>query len=176
VKRSLSREIPSALLRYEIDLGVLSYNPQNPDLESAVVSVDELCLIVPRGHGLASSAGVSIRELGREQFIAHNISSPYRQRVIEAFARHQTPLQIAAELPTIETIKKFVAMGMGVAFVPRMCVQEELSRQEFVAVPVSDLRIQRKLRLTYRRHASLSAAAQGFLEVARALAENQLGG
>ena len=48
VKRSLSREIPSALLRYEIDLGVLSYNPQNPDLESAVVSVDELCLIVPR--------------------------------------------------------------------------------------------------------------------------------
>jgi len=33
VKRSLSREIPSALLRYEIDLGVLSFNPQNPDLE-----------------------------------------------------------------------------------------------------------------------------------------------
>ncbi len=63
VKRSLSREIPSALLRYEIDLGDLSYNPQNPDLESAVVSVDELCLIVPRAHGLAGSAGVSIREL-----------------------------------------------------------------------------------------------------------------
>ena len=78
-----------------------------------------------------------------------------------------------AELPTIETIKKFVGMGMGVAFVPRMCVQEELARQEFVAVPVTDLRIQRKLRLTYRRHASLSAAAQGFLEVARAVAEDQ---
>ena len=173
VKRSLSREIPSALLRYEIDLGVLSYNPQNPDLESAVVSVDELCLIAPPSHRLARSPVVSIRELGQEQFIAHNISSPYRQRVIEAFARHHTPLQIVAELPTIETIKKFVGMGMGVAFVPRMCVQEELARQEFVAVPVSDLRIQRKLRLTYRRHASLSAAAQGFLEVARALAENQ---
>jgi len=169
VKRSLSREIPSALLRYEIDLGILSYNPQNPDLESAVVSVDELCLIVPRSHRLARAAGVGIRELGREQFIAHNVSSPYRQRVIEAFAFHQTPLHIAAELPTIETIKKFVGMGMGVAFVPRMCVQEELARQEFAAVPVRDLRIQRELRLTYRRHAALSAAAQGFLEVARAL-------
>jgi len=64
-------------------------------------------------------------------------------------------------------------MGMGVAFVPRMCVQEELERHEFVAVPVSELRIQRKLRLIYRRHSTLSAAAQGFLEVARALAENQ---
>ncbi len=175
VKRSLSREIPSALLRYEIDLGVLSFNPQNPDLESAVVSVDELCLIVPRSHRLARSGGVSIRELGQEQFIAHNISSPYRQRVIETFARHHTPLQIAAELPTVETIKKFVGMGMGVAFVPRMCVQEELARHEFVAVPVNELRIQRKLRLIYRRHSTLSAAAQGFLEVARSLTENQPG-
>ena len=175
VKRSLSREIPSALLRYEIDLGVLSFNPQNPDLESAVVSVDELCLIVPRRHRLARSGGVSIRELGQEQFIAHNIASPYRQRVIETFARNHTPLQIAAELPTVETIKKFVAMGMGVAFVPRMCAQEELARHEFVALPVSELRIQRKLRLIYRRHSTLSAAAEGFLEVARAMAENQPG-
>lgn len=175
VKRSLSREIPSALLRYEIDLGILSYNPRNPDLESAVVSVDELCLIAPRGHRLAQSPGVRIRELGREQFIAHNISSPYRERVIEAFARHHTPLQIVAELPTVETIKKFVGMGMGLAFVPRMCVQEELARHEFVAVSVSDLRIQRKLRLTYRRHASLSAAAQGFLQAARLLADDRPG-
>jgi DNA-binding transcriptional LysR family regulator len=172
VKRSLSREIPGALLRYELDLGVLSFNPQNPDLESPVVSVDELCLIAPRSHRLAGIPSVSIRELGPELFIAHNISSPYRQRVIEAFARHHTPLQIVAELPTIETIKKFVGMGMGIAFLPRMCVQEELARQEFVAVPVNDLRIQRKLRLIYRRHASLSAATQGFLEVARAMAKN----
>jgi DNA-binding transcriptional LysR family regulator len=175
VKRSLSREIPGALLRYEIDLGVLSFNPQNPDLESAVVSIDELCLIVPRTHRLARSGGVSIRELGQEQFIAHNISSPYRQRVIETFARYRTPLQIAAELPTVETIKKFVGMGMGVAFVPRMCVQEELARHEFAAVPVHELRIQRKLRLTYRRHSALSAAAQGFLAVARALTGDQPG-
>jgi ABC-type hemin transport system ATPase subunit len=28
------------------------------------------------------------------------------------------------------------------------------------------------LRLTYRRHATLSAAAQGFLQLARALAQN----
>jgi DNA-binding transcriptional LysR family regulator len=175
VKRSLSREIPSALLRHEIDLGVLSFNPQNPDLESAVVSVDELCLIAPRSHRLARSGGVSIRALGQEQFIAHNVSSPYRQRVIETFARYHTPLQIAAELPTVETIKKFVGMGMGVAFVPRMCVQEELARHEFVAVPVNELRIQRKLRLIYRRHSTLSAAAQGFLNVTRTLAENQPG-
>lgn len=170
VKRSLSREIPSALLRHEIELGVLSYDPQNPDLESAVVSLDELCMIVPPRHRLARARQASVRDLGKESFIAHNVASPYRQSVIETFARLRTPLNIVAELPTVETIKKFVRMGMGVAFAPRMCVEDELARGEFVAVRVKEMRIQRKLRLIYRRHAALSAAAQGFLEVAKEMA------
>jgi DNA-binding transcriptional LysR family regulator len=167
VKRSLSREIPIALLRYEIDLGVLSYDPQNADLESTVVSLDELCLIVPPAHPLAKAREASIHELGKESFIAHNVASPYRQRVIETFARLRTPLNIALELPTVETIKKSVRMGMGVAFAPRMCLEDELARGEFVAVRVREMRIQRKLRLIYRRHAALSAAAQAFLITAR---------
>ncbi len=170
VKRSLSRDIPSALLRYELDLGVLSYDPHNADLEPIVVSVDELCMIVPPGHRLARAREVSVHDLGNESFIAHSIPSPYKQRVIETFARLHTPLKIAVELPTVETIKKFVTMSMGVAFAPRMCVEEELARREFVAVPIKELRIQRKLRLLYRRRATLSAAAQAFVEVAREMA------
>lgn len=170
VKRSLSREIPSAVARHEIDLGVLSYHPQNPDLVSVVVSLDELCLIVPPQHPLARQEAVSIHDLGRESFIAHNVSSPYRERVIETFARFGVPLNIAVELPTVETIKKFVRMVKGVAFVPRMCVEEELARREFVAVRIKEMRIQRKLRLIFRRHAALSSAAQAFLEVATTLA------
>ena len=171
VKRSLSREIPSALLRYEIDLGVLSYRPQDPDLESTVVSVDELCLIVPPRHPLARVEEVSTRNLGKESFIAHNVPSPYRQRVIETFARLRTPLNIDVELPTVETIKKFVRLGMGLAFAPRMCLEDELARGEFVVVRVKEMQIQRQLRLVYRRHAALSAAAQAFLEVAKKLAK-----
>jgi DNA-binding transcriptional LysR family regulator len=167
VKRSLSREIPSALLRHEIELGVLSYDPHNPDLESAVVSLDELVLIVPPGHSLAGRREVSVRALGQEQFIAHNVASPYRQRVIETFERLGTPIQIVMELPTVETIKKSVRMGLGVAFAPRMCIEDELGRGELLAVRVRETRIQRKLRVLYRRHSTLSAAAEKFLEVAR---------
>ena len=171
VKRCLPREIPGTLVRHEIDLGVLSYNPRNPDLESTVVSLDQLCMIVPPQHSLASAAEVSVRDLGGESFIAHSTASPYRQSVVETFARLRTPLRIAAELPTVEAIKKFVSMGMGVAFAPRMCVQEELARKEFVAVNVAELRIQRKLRLVYRRRGALSAAAQQFLRVAKEIAQ-----
>jgi DNA-binding transcriptional LysR family regulator len=167
VERSLSREIPSALLRHEIDLGVLSYDPRNAELESTVVSLDELCLIVPPGHRLAGAKEVRVRDLGAESFVAHNVASPYRRRVIETFERLKTPLQIVMELPTVETIKKAVRMGMGVAFAPRMCLEDELERRELVSVPVRELRIERQLRLIYRKNSTLSAAARAFLQTAQ---------
>ena len=95
---------------------------------------------------------------------------PTAKRVIETFTRLRTPLNIALELPTVETIKKSVRMGMGIAFAPRMCVEDELARGEFVSVRVKEIRIQRKLRLIYRRHAALSAAAKAFLDIAQELA------
>lgn len=163
VRRTLSREIPNSLLRHEIDLGVLSYDPRNPELESRPVRRDELTLIVPPGHRLARVKAVGIRELGDDLFIAHNVASPYRERVVEAFARFRTPLRVGVELPTIETIKKAVGAGMGVAFVPRMCMDDELDRGDFCAVRVRELQVARMLRVIYRRHAALSPAAQAFL-------------
>ena len=59
-------------------------------------------------HPLASARQVSIRQLGAESFVAHNVQSPYRAKVLETFKRHKTPLNMDVELPTIEAIKRFV--------------------------------------------------------------------
>src|SRR5437899_10283323 len=91
--------------------------------------------------------------------------------VIYAFTRYMTPLKCCVELPTIEAIKTFVAMGNGVALVPKICVQRELNSGELVHVPVRELQFERKLRLVHRKGASLSHAARAFLDVAESLAE-----
>jgi DNA-binding transcriptional LysR family regulator len=108
---------------------------------------------------------VSIRELGKESFVAHNISSPQRQKVIETFRRHKTPLRIGVELPSLEAIKRFVEMGNGVALVPGLTVRTELASGALVKVRVRELQLERKLRLVYRRRASLSHVAVAFLKV-----------
>ena len=98
------------------------------------------------------------------------MSSPYREKVIQAFARHKTPLHMAVELPTLQAIKRFVAMGNGVAFLPEISVEDEIARGELVRIPVRELRLHRKLRLVHRKSASLSHAARAFLKVAEAIA------
>jgi DNA-binding transcriptional LysR family regulator len=175
VQRSLGSHIPDDLLRHRAELAVLSYDPQEPRLRSIVVYLDELAFVVPPTHPLASAAQVSIRQLGAEPFVAHIVSSPYRDKVIQAFKRHKTPLHMDIELPTLQAITRFVAMGNGVALVPEISAQSELVRGELVRIPVRELHLQRKLRLIYRKEASLSHAARAFLKVAEAITAEKQG-
>ncbi len=166
VKRSLASEIPSELLRRDAELGVLSYRPAQPGLEVVQVSSDELVLLVPPGHRLAGRARVSLRELGAESFLAHNVRSHYRERVIRTFESHRTPLRIALELPTLEAIRRLVERGVGVALMPRRAAEAEIARGDLVAVTIREMREERPIFLAYRGAAELSHAARAFLACA----------
>ena len=175
VQRSLGSHIPGDVLRHNSELGVLTYDPDEPQLHSIVVYLDELIFVVPPTHPLAAEGQVSIRQLGAESFVAHIVSSPYREKVIQAFKRHKTPLHMDIELPTLQAIKRFVAMGNGVALLPEISVENELARGELVRIPVRELRLHRKLRLVYRKAASISHAARAFLKVAEAVSTKRRG-
>lgn len=175
VLRSLASRIPAEVLKHGAELGVISFNPEEPLLRSIAVYRDELVFVVNPHHPLARAKQVSIRQLGAESFVAHNVQSPYRAKVLEAFKRHKTPLNMDVELPTIEAIKRFVSQGSGVALVPGICVEAEVAAGELMRVPVRELHIERKLRLVYRKNASLSHAARAFLTVAEAMATRQKG-
>lgn len=169
IHRSLASSIADQVLDHTVELGVLSFRPENPLLQSVVVFRDELVFVVPSAHPLAKAKTVSIRQLGAESFVAHNVVSPYRMKVLEAFKRHKTPLNMDVEMPTIEAIKRFVAAGNGVALVPRVSVETELNRGELVAVTVQELKLERKLRVIYRKAGQLSHAGRAFLQVAESL-------
>ncbi len=175
VQRALGSHIPDDVLRHNSELGVLTYDPQESQLRSVVVYLDELIFVVPPSHPLAGERQVSIRQLGAESFVAHIVSSPYREKVIQTFKRHKTPLHMDIELPTLQAIKRFVAMDNGVALLPEISVENELARGELVRIPVRELRLHRKLRLVYRKSASLSHAARAFLKVAEAMALERQG-
>jgi len=175
VQRSLGSHIPGDVLRHTSELGVLTYDPEEPQLHTIVVYLDELIFVVPPTHPLAAESQVSIRQLGAESFVAHIVSSPYREKVIQTFKRHKTPLHMDIELPTLQAIKRFVAMGNGVALLPEISVENELTRGELVRIPVRELRLHRKLRLVYRKAASISHAARAFLKVAEAVSIKRRG-
>jgi DNA-binding transcriptional LysR family regulator len=170
VNRMLASRIPEELNLRTFELGMISFRPDPGNYRTIAVYGDRLALIVSPGHPLAGAERVSISDLGAENFIAHNVASPLRRKVIETFQRYRTPLNMGIELPTIEAIKRFVAMGNGVALVPHLTVARELETRELVALSVAELEMKRVLRLVHRRQGTLSYAATAFLDSVRMLA------
>jgi len=170
-----SDHLPREVLDGKVDFALMAFEAVDSDLKSFPLLKDELVLIMHPDHPLAKRAAVTVEELGKESFVAHNVKTGSRQRVIEAFAQHRTPLNITLGLATIETIKRFVQLKIGLGFVPRMCVAEELERGSLAAVPVQDLTYERTLWVTHRREMTFSHAAAAFLEILREQAKSHLG-
>ena len=168
VQRALGSRVPAQVLDYGADFGMLTFRPDTSALHSIVVYHDELAFVVPPSHPLARRDKVSIRELASESFVAHHVSSPYRQKVIDTFRKRRIELRMPVEMPTIDAIKKFVAMGNGVALLPGVTVERELLHRELVRVQVPELAFDRKLRLIHRREGTLSYAAEALLTVVEA--------
>ena len=173
VHRLLASRIAEELNLRSFEIGVVSFRPDPAQFRTIAVYGDSLAFVVSPSHPLAGAERVSISELGQENFIAHNVTSPLRKKVIETFQRYRTPLNMAIELPTIEAIKRFVAMGGGVALVPHLAVARELKMGDLVRVKVDELEIKRVLRLVHRRQATLSYAARAFLRTVRTMAQEQ---
>lgn len=167
VKRSLASRIPSEVLGRDVEMGIVTYRPAHPGLAAVPIARDHLALLVAPSHPLAGRAQVSIRELGAESFLAHNVRSPYRERVVQTFERHRTPLNIVMELPTLESIKRLVEDGLGVALMPRRAAASEVARGQLQALAVREMRFERLIHLVHRKAARLSQAAEAFVACAR---------
>ncbi len=167
VRRCLSSKIPSQLIEGDLELGVISWDPEDVRLASRVIYIDHLAFVVSPQHRLANQEAVSIKELGLETFIAHNVKSPYREIVLKEFQRQRVNLNMDLEMPTVESIRKLVQRNEGVAFLPRMCVEQELEQGTLREVRVSEIMVERKIRLTFPARRLLSHAALAFLELVK---------
>jgi DNA-binding transcriptional LysR family regulator len=166
--RQSSERIPAEVIERRLDVGFVSYDPMHPELVSEVILRDHMVLVVPPGHRLARRNEISLEALGRETFVAHNAITPTRNAIVDLFSRCGTPLRITMELGSIATIQEFVALGAGVAILPRMTVQESIRQGRLVEVGVRELQVEKLIRVVTRREESMSHAAKAFLQLIRA--------
>lgn len=167
VRRTPSRQVPRAVLERTLDFGVLTFQPSDHGLQSVPLGSDEIVLLAAPGHPFATRRQVRLQEVGREVVIAHNDPSPTRDRVLRAYERRKTALNIRVSLPSLDGIKRAVEMGLGVALLPRRCALTEISRGHLVAVKVPELGGTRIVRLVYRKAGERSHTAEAFLTAVR---------
>ena len=167
VRRVPSRQIATAILDRSIDFGVLTFLPADRGIQTLPLGGDDIVLLTSPKHALSSRRRVSIEEVGRQVVIAHNDPSPTRDRVLRAYERRHTSINIQISLPSLDGIKRAVEMGIGVALLPRRCALTEIARCHLVAIKVPELAGSRLVRLAFRRAGERSHAAEAFLDIVK---------
>ena len=93
VRRVPARQIAVEVQQGSLDFGALTFHPSEEGLLEVPVGTDELVLLVPPSHPLASRRQVAMEDIAQEAVVAHNDPSPARERVLRLFEDHQIPLQ-----------------------------------------------------------------------------------
>lgn len=168
VQRSRSTELPDHLAAGDVDFGIISYKPDDERFDSVPLYTDHLSFIMPPSHRLATRKVVSIKDLGMETFVGHNVASPYRDNIIREFQRHKVPLNVDLEMPTVESVRLMVQAGQGLAFLPRLCVEQDLQQGLLKEVKVKEILLERTIYLVRVSKRPLGHAAKAFLELVHA--------
>jgi DNA-binding transcriptional LysR family regulator len=164
VDRSFGSRVVQAVMDNQADFGITQLPVQEKKLQVAKIHSDEIKLIAPPDHQLASRASVFAQDL-----IGHPLLLPKsgttRLRLNTWMELVEDQIQISMELDSTEMMKRFVAAGLGLSFIAASNCREEIGSGRVAALSLAPEPMQRRLGLIYRKDKALSKAALGFIQV-----------
>jgi DNA-binding transcriptional LysR family regulator len=168
VRTGHSEEMIELVKRDEVAVGLLrAFN--EPDVEQFTLYEDELVLVVHTAH--ACGDVVRLADLGGEQFVLFDRASSYHELTNAMFLEAGIAPRSVMELDNVDSAKKMIELGLGVAFLPHVAVADEVRSGRLRIVELADRRPLRRPIVAVRRKDAgepLGATA-AFLELLREL-------
>ena len=164
IYRNFSHKILQKMSENQVDLGIVTLPTSQNNLKVIPFFEDELWVVMPPGHRFAKRSSLKLADIAGEPLIFPK-GGHTRELLEKLFRKHRDRLQISMELASVETIKKFVAAGIGISLLSRSYADVELRTGILKMVPLQGVDLHRKLGLVYRTDRHLSRAAQAFAEI-----------
>lgn len=146
------------------DIGIVAYPLPRAGVDVLPFREDKLAVVVPPNHPFASKAKISMAALAGMPFITFDREAPTRKALERLFRDKGLELNPVMEMDNVETIKRGVEMGLGVAVLPLATVQHEVAAGTLVVKPFADGNLSRTIGLLVRKGKYLDRAAQAVLE------------
>jgi DNA-binding transcriptional LysR family regulator len=163
IKRADYSKILESVIDNSVDFGVVSLPVTDPRLTVVLIHRDELVIIAPPRHPLAKMKSAAVVEVAKFPLVVPKAGHT-RDALDDLFQERKLKPRYAMELDSSELLKRFVAANVGVGFIARSHLPEDVRAKVLVAIPMSDAQIRRDLALVFRKDKALSRAAQVFIE------------
>ena len=147
-----------------VDLGLVSYPNHDSKLEVVPLRKDPLVLICPPQHALAKAKTARFKALEGQKYVGFDSDLPTRKAIDRIFKEQGVSVEYAMEFDNIETIKRAVEIGSGIAVVPESTIRQEVADQSLAAVRLEGNHM-RLMGAIYKKSKVLSPAMKQFLEL-----------
>jgi DNA-binding transcriptional LysR family regulator len=165
ISRAESTKILESVIDNSVDFGVVSLPVSDNRLTVVPIHRDELVLIAAPRHPLARMKSVPIAEAAKYPMLLPKAGHT-RDALEEIFFERRLKLNISMELDSSELLKRFAAADVGIGFIARSNVVDDVRAGLLAAVQFADVTIKRDLALVFRKDKALSRAALAFIEIA----------
>ena len=166
IKSGSRSEILDMVTEGEVDLGVIPHPEREDELQFEALFVYERVLITPPDHPLVQESLLSLDQIAQWPLILMGPSAYTRMILEQEFQRRGVGYDIVMELDSVDMIKRYVALGMGVSVGPRLCI-EPPDEEQLGIVTLSNLMPVDQGGIVTLKGKSLSTAAQSFISVMR---------
>jgi LysR family transcriptional regulator, low CO2-responsive transcriptional regulator len=174
VDRSYGSRVVQAVLDNLADFGIAQMPAPDKKLQIVKIHSDEIKLLVPAGHRLASHDRIMPRDVLGDQILLPKTGTT-RARLNAWLDTVHDQLNVSMELDSTEMIKRFVMARLGLSFLAASHCIEEVAANKLAAISLGPEPMIRRLALIYRKDKSLSKAALGFIQVTLDHAGDQVG-
>lgn len=138
--------IEQALLKKEIDLGLIEGDSKNPQISYSEFLKDEIILVCSKSHPLAKVAEISLEQLRAIPLILRERGSGTLEVIEHAMGPLKiklSDLQIEMQLGSTEAIKSYLAHSECMALMSVHAVLKEVNSGELRVVDIAGLNIGR---------------------------------
>ena len=156
--------VQEQVLRSELDLAVVGPASKDPDLTITPFLSDELVVVAPAGHPLATRRGLKLKDLADQPFVMREAASGSRWSLEKAARKAGVKLMVAMELGSNGAIKHAVESGLGLAVISRYACTLELSSGRLVELDVRGFPIRRDWHIVHLRRRKLPTSVSAFID------------
>lgn len=111
--------------RGDADIGVVQHYDRDEAYNFEGLFVYERVLITPLGHKLATEPVISLEQIARYPLIMMREGTHTRALTESEFKRRGISYDISLELDSMDMVKRYVALGMGVSVGPRLAIEPD---------------------------------------------------
>ena len=153
------------VLNGTVELGVLAFPEPRRGLTITNMPLNKLVLVCPPDHKFAKRSQVKAKDLNGADLVLFERDTPTRKATDKILKAYGVEVRKVAEFDNIETIKRAVQVGFGLAILPYPAVIEEEKDGQLVVVKLAEKDWVRPIGVIYRSDRNLSLAAKKFVEL-----------